>query len=307
MQFRNINLEDKFLFQKYINDTGCVYDSFAYWYGWAENGNILVAEDEQALYIKTYYYNSSGIYLSPFVKSAHTSIKGPLEKIKKLCAGHRLLVCESARRCIENDCPGAMSFAASRDLAEYIYKTADLINLEGHVYRGKRNRINSFVKKHANLEWVEYTPELLDVCLELDKTWENSKASEGSEDFSAIVAGEAEHLALKRTLAKANYLNVRACLVKDVNKFIGLTVGEQISADTVLIHFEKCHPDYRDLYAWINREFLRRCWEHTTYVNRAEDLGEEGLRRAKLSYNPVSFSQHYWADFVQKTEENAGL
>ena len=93
-------------------------------------------------------------------------------------------------------------------------------------------------------------------------------------------------------------MNIKACLVKEEDKVIGLTVGEQISPEMVMIHFEKCHPDYRDLYAWLNREFLRRCWSQALYVNREEDLGEEGLRRAKLSYNPVDFSRHYWANFV---------
>ncbi|MGM9992743.1 MAG: DUF2156 domain-containing protein [Candidatus Bruticola sp.] len=299
MLFRNITLEDRFLFQKYINNTGCAYDSFAYWYGWSENGNILIAEDDQAIYIKTFYYDKGGTYLVPFVKSAQISIIDSLNKVKQLSNSGRLLACESVRQRIETDCPGIAFFEVFRDMSEYIYKTADLINLEGHIYRGKRNRINSFIKNHVALEWVEYKPELLNVCLELYKTWEKGKVPEVNEDFSALAAEGAEHLALQRTLTWADSLNIKACLVKEGKKFIGLTVGEQISADTVLIHFEKCHPEYRDLYAWINREFLRRCWQHTTYVNREEDLGEEGLRRSKISYNPISFAQHYWVNFVQ--------
>lgn len=298
MHFRQINLEDKLLFQQYIHDTNCVYDSFAYWYGWSEEGKILVAEDEEALYIKTFYYDEQGVYLAPFLKDSRLSILNSLRKVQEMSGQDRLLVCEASKQKIEADCPGFMSFEDSRDLSEYIYKVSDLINLEGHVYRGKRNRISSFVKKHPNLECVDYTPELFNVCMDLDKEWEINKSFENEEDFAALAAREAERTALRRTLAHADLLNVKACLVKEEDKVIGLTVGEQVSPEMAMIHFEKCHPDYRDLYAWLNREFLRRCWSQAVYVNREEDLGEEGLRRAKLSYNPVAFSKHYWASFI---------
>lgn len=298
MYFRQIELKDKSPFQQYIRNTNCVYDSFAYWYGWSEDGKILVAEDEEAIYIKTFYYDQEGVYLAPFVKDPKLSISNSLRKVQAMSGQGRLLICEASKQKIEADCPGLMHFEDSRDLSEYIYKVADLINLEGHIYRSKRNRISSFVKKYPNLECLDYTPELFDVCMALDKAWEIDKQFETEDDFAALAAREAERTALKRTLAHADFLNIKACLVKEEDKVIGLTVGEQISPEMVMIHFEKCHPDYRDLYAWLNREFLRRCWSQALYVNREEDLGEEGLRRAKLSYNPVDFSRHYWANFV---------
>ncbi len=298
MRFRQIELKDKSLFQRYIHNTNCVYDSFAYWYGWSEGGRILVAEDEEALYIKTFYYDQEGVYLAPFLKDPNTSIYNSLRKVQEMSPQRSLLVCEAAKQKIEADCPGLMNFEDSRDLSEYIYKVADLINLEGHIYRSKRNRISSFVKKYPNLACIDYTPELFKVCMDLDKAWEVDKLPESEDDFAALAAREAERNALRRTLAQADFLNVKACLVEEEGKVIGLTVGEQTSPDMVMIHFEKCHPDYRDLYAWLNREFLRRYWSGAVYVNREEDLGEEGLRRAKLSYNPVVFSKHYWTNFI---------
>ena len=236
MRFRQIELNDKSLFQQYIHDTNCVYDSFAYWYGWSEDGKILVAEDEEALYIKTFYYDEEGVYLAPFVKDPSASIDNSLRKVQEMSGQSNLLVCEASKQKIEADCPGLMHFEDSRDLSEYIYKVSDLINLEGHIYRSKRNRISSFVKKHPNLECINYTSELFDVCMDLDKAWEIEKEPESEEDFAALAAREAERTALKRTLAQADLLNVKACLVREEGTVIGLPVGAQTPLDTVMIH-----------------------------------------------------------------------
>ena len=67
------------------------------------------------------------------------------------------------------------------------------------------------------------------------------------------------------------------------------TLGEKLNADTAVIHLEKANPEIRGLYAAINQSFLENAWQDTAWVNREQDLGEPGLRKAKLSYHPVGF------------------
>ena len=67
---------------------------------------------------------------------------------------------------------------------------------------------------------------------------------------------------------------------------VAFTLGEPLTADTFDVHFEKAYADIQGAYAMINREFVRRELSAFTYVNREEDMGEEGLRKAKLSYRP---------------------
>jgi hypothetical protein len=77
------------------------------------------------------------------------------------------------------------------------------------------------------------------------------------------------------------------------NMIVAYTVAEKYSPDTVLIHYEKGCPDYKGVYQAINQMFLAHLTEAFKWVNREQDLGEEGLRKAKLSYNPVEFLRKY--------------
>ncbi|MFZ0484981.1 MAG: phosphatidylglycerol lysyltransferase domain-containing protein, partial [Desulfobacterales bacterium] len=70
-------------------------------------------------------------------------------------------------------------------------------------------------------------------------------------------------------------------------------IAEQLSQDTIVIHFEKGNPDYKGAYQAINQMFLEHNGEQFDFVNREQDLGDEGLRKAKLSYHPVDFVKKY--------------
>jgi len=71
------------------------------------------------------------------------------------------------------------------------------------------------------------------------------------------------------------------------------TVGEKLNAETVVIHLEKANPEIRGLFAAINQSFLEGSWQDTPWVNREQDLGEPGLRKAKLSYHPHHLEEKF--------------
>ena len=73
----------------------------------------------------------------------------------------------------------------------------------------------------------------------------------------------------------------------------GYTIGESLSDDTLVIHFEKGNQDYKGVYQAINQMFLEQSGGRHQIVNREQDLGDEGLRKAKLSYNPFGFVKKY--------------
>jgi len=76
-------------------------------------------------------------------------------------------------------------------------------------------------------------------------------------------------------------------------KMIAYTIAEALDDTTVVIHFEKGCPNFKGVYQAINQVFLAQCCQGFQIVNREQDLGDEGLRKAKLSYNPVAFLKKY--------------
>ena len=82
-------------------------------------------------------------------------------------------------------------------------------------------------------------------------------------------------------------LGLKGGVLKDEGRIVAFTVGEPLCEDTFVVHIEKAFPDVEGAYPMINQQFVQHeCMEYQ-YVNREEDTGAEGLRKAKLSYRPV--------------------
>ena len=165
---------------------------------------------------------------------------------------------------------------------EYVYNQSDLANLAGKKYHAKRNHIAKFDKTY-DCEYVNINNENVDVlrrCAEhLYKTIENSP--------------ENEYLAIKCAIEHFEELKLRAGVLKVDGNFVAYSIGSSINEDTADIHFEKADRSYDGAYAKINNSFAKYAWTDKLYLNREEDLGIEGLRKAKLSYYPCHLNQMY--------------
>ena len=77
------------------------------------------------------------------------------------------------------------------------------------------------------------------------------------------------------------------------DKVVAFTFGERLNSDTAVIHIEKADPNVRGIYAAINQNFVAHEWADMIYINREEDMGIEGLRKAKESYKPVKLIEKF--------------
>jgi hypothetical protein len=166
-----------------------------------------------------------------------------------------------------------------RDHFDYVYRTHDLINLAGGQYQAQRNHINRLARSYR----CYYQPlgeQYLSACLYLCARWCQVKRCEC--DLSLL--GEWEAI----TAALANYqtLELQGGVLLINDRVEAFTCGERLNAATAVIHLEKANPEVRGLYAAINQEFCRQAWAEVEFVNREQDLGEPGLRTAKMSYHP---------------------
>lgn len=189
--------------------------------------------------------------------------------------------------------PAELKIIADRPNYDYVYLTKDLIDLAGRAYHGKKNHLNYF-KNHFEYEYVTLTSEMAPLAKEfIQKFNERKQGLTPRERELLLYEQEAlndvfENLELVRYLAGAILID---------GKMEALSIGGRLGKNTVTVHVEKANTEIRGLYQAINNEFCKQVTHKIKYINREEDMGIEGLRKAKLSYNPVKMVEKYIAIF----------
>jgi hypothetical protein len=173
-----------------------------------------------------------------------------------------------------------------RDHFDYVYLVKDLAQLRGNKFHDKKNKINKF-KSMYQYKYETLTPELVEECLAFEHDWCEER------DCEKYPGLEKERCAILQMLNNFSALSVRGGIIRVDNRIVALTIGERFLKDTMVIHVEKANADMPGLYQVINQEFIGHEAGDCTYVNREQDLGIEGLRQSKMSYNPLRFVKKY--------------
>ena len=198
-------------------------------------------------------------------------------------------VCSCTRADLEEILPGQFIFTEDRDYADYIYLRSDLATLKVKKFQAKRNHINRFRNTYPNYEYAPITPDRIQECLDLEAEWcktNNCDQQEGTGN---------ERRALIYALHNFEALGLTGGILHVDSKIVAFTFGMPINHETFGVHVEKADTNIDGAYAMINYEFANRIPEQYIYINREEDLGIEGLRKAKLSYQPVTILEKYMA------------
>ncbi|MDD5603353.1 MAG: phosphatidylglycerol lysyltransferase domain-containing protein [Eubacteriales bacterium] len=174
-----------------------------------------------------------------------------------------------------------------RDNSDYLYITENLIHLKGGKYDSKRNHINKFKKLYGEFEYEEIDSSLISDCKEVNEEWCRKI---GCEEHKPLYC---EKIANFELLDNYEALGVSGAVIKVGGRPQAFTVGEMLNDETAVIHIEKANTDIHGLYTIINKEFCIRSWSDTRYINREQDLGIEGIRKAKLSYHPHRMVDKY--------------
>jgi len=166
---------------------------------------------------------------------------------------------------------------------DYLYTVADLIELRGNRYHKKKNLLNQFVNKY-DYTYLPFGPELVEQAMGMQEDWCTWRDCESSEVLSA------ENKAIARILRDWQHLKgIRGGAVLVDGAMVAYTVGEGLTEDSIVIHFEKGDTQYKGVYQAINQMFLAHSAPQFSVVNREQDLNDQGLRKSKLSYHPVAF------------------
>lgn len=258
--------------------------SFGNLYGWSVKYQTCYAIEDDTLFIRFQsQHRSHPAYLIPITKGADC-IPSAIERLHQEAetGGYPLVlmgITPACRQALEERCPELFAFLEDEGNADYIYLREKLASLSGKALQQKRNHVNKFEKLYPNYVYEPITADNALECMAVEKEWLRQHNS--MEDGEA-----AETEVIRNLLTNFEALGLSGGMIRVEGRIVAFTLGSPINADTFDIHIEKADRNYDGAYAAINKYFARTIPDSYTYLNREEDLGIEGLRKAKLSYKP---------------------
>ena len=295
ISFHPIAIEDKPLVEKYTlqgKRQNCDL-SFANLYSWRFLYRTQVAEKDGFLLFR-FYVDEELTYMMPVGEGDPCPIIEELiEDAQSKHARFRMTgICANMLEMLKTHFSSRMTFTSDRDYADYIYLRTDLATLSGKKYQPKRNHVNRFKKSYPDHSYEPLSQELVNECLRLETQW--CKANNCAENEAL----ESERQSMTDALKHMEELNLLGGILRVDGKIAAFTFGAPINQETFDVCVEKANTEIEGAYAVINQEFASRIPEQYVYVNREEDLGIEGLRKSKLSYQPEILLEKYTAELL---------
>lgn len=284
IEFKRPQLEDKELISSYFQKapSRSCERTFSNVFLWARHYHVKFAIIEDALIFQD---DASDLAFAYPAGEPHC-VKNALEFLEKYSQekGYPLKlysVTEENFAQLEKWYPGKFQMEAVRDVADYVYESEKLALLPGKKLHSKRNHINKFKTLYPDWSYEELNEDNLEECFQMALVWRNENGCEDDEDKNAEMCVTLNSLRLFKELGQTGGI------LRIDGKIVAFTIGEPACEDTFVVHIEKAFPGIDGAYTMINQQFVQHACKDYLYVNREEDTGAEGLRKAKLSYRPV--------------------
>lgn len=170
---------------------------------------------------------------------------------------------------------------------EYVYNTNDLIELKGKKYHGKKNHVNSFEKTYEYKIKAISNEKVVKDCMTLLHRWHEEVAVTVDKEMLMEID------AIKDLFSELHLFDLKSIAIYVGGELAGFAVGERANDKIAIIHVERGEIAYKGIYAFLNKKFLEESFADTEFVNRQEDTGNAGLRKAKQSYHPAKMVKKY--------------
>lgn len=299
--FQRLSFENKAELDQYLmhSNRGCEY-SFANLYMWGRQ-EAAVVDGSLVLFSQ---FGRSSVYPFPIL----TGDPKPVLDAIIADAARRGIRCrvtslsEENHRLLEGLYPGRFQFYPDRDSYDYVYSIDALADLKGKKLQRKRNHLNRFRASHPDAQGVPLTEENLHLARRFVAEWYERRCAQDPEsDFHL------EQIALRRGFRHFRALELEGMLLMEGDAVLAFTLGSRLSPDTFDVHFEKAREDVDGAYTAINAFFARHLREKypvLRYLDREDDLGIPGLRKAKESYCPEFLIEKSWARLMEDDDED---
>ncbi len=281
LQFRSVALSDKGELTEFFrreNYPGDQY-SFANLYIWRNIFHFAICVEDGVLFIRT-GVKGSYTFLCPMGSG---DLKQSVEKLldwcrEEGCSLRMEWVPPEDKAALEALFGSRAKVSSDRDHADYIYSREKLCTLAGKKLHAKRNFIHRF--REQNWSYEPITPENLDECRAMQREWCRTN------DCCTDENRRDECCAVQQAFRNYQYLGFDGGCLRLDGRVVAFTMGEPLSTDTYVVRIEKAFADIPGAYPMINQQFVEHVMGDYAYVNREDDVGNEGLRKAKLSYFP---------------------
>ncbi len=292
VDFKDIELKDKAWIDpllKMSDFKGSEY-VFSNNYNWKDIYHIQVAQVDgyycvrSGIEERSYLYPSGSGDIAPVIEALIQDAK------ERECPFQMHGIVKENVALLETLFPGRFAFEEYRDGFDYIYNTVDLATLSGKKYHGKRNHITKFKQNHPDWVYEPITAENIEECRAMNKIWCEKQGNCNDPSLKQ------ELCAVKKALDHFFDEGLKGGLIRTKEEgIVAYSIGAPLSSDTFIVHIEKAFAEVQGAYPIINQEFVRHNCMDYKYVNREDDVGDEGLRKAKLSYKPAILLEKYTA------------
>ncbi|MBQ8184223.1 MAG: DUF2156 domain-containing protein [Lachnospiraceae bacterium] len=284
IQFRRPELEDRDIIQKYLKQrkTRSCEMTFANVYLWCRHYPTGFAIVEDMLVFANLEEGETSFTFPWGNKDPRPALEALMTYCKEKGVPFRLHnATKETFEILEELYPGRFQIEYDRVYADYVYETEKLANLSGKKYHGKKNHVNRFMKTYPDWSYEDISPENVEECFQMALRWRELNGCEDHPEKRAEICVTLNFLRLFREL------EMQGGILRVGGEIVAFTIGEPVCDDTMVVHVEKAYSHVQGAYAMINQQFAKHQAAGYLYLNREDDVGEEGLRKAKLSYHPV--------------------
>lgn len=292
--FQPITLDAKPLIDSYTKSWNleCSDLSFANLFIWGADGKMEYAEKNHVLYIKLDFEGVPVFLWAPIPMYGvdvdyRKAVYDGIAYMKSIGAEPTFRsVWTPFKDKMLTACPEL--FSMPTDIAwDYVYSRESLATLKGKKLHGKRNHINKFLSKYPEYEYRTLDKSMIADCIALYDQWI------GEKDEEAAKSMEDEKKSVVLALNNMDALDLTGGTIYIDGKLCAFTVGERLHPQMQLIHIEKGDTNYDGIFPMINQQYVLHECEDVELINREEDMGIEGMRKAKRSYNPLKMIEKY--------------
>lgn len=299
--FTKLRLEQKEQLDRYLlyaDKQSCEY-SFANLILW---GRKKVAQQHDLLLLQS-QFDRKNVYLFPVGEG---DLKSAIDALIHDAQARGIRCClaaltEGECRLVEQLYPGQFHFYCDRDSYDYVYAVDDLAELKGRKFQKKRNHLNRFRQTHPEAKILPLDENTRVAAFQLAEQWYSDHCAVDPDHDHHL-----EHQALHRAFAFYPQLGMEGVVLMEQGKLLAFAMGSRLNHDTFDIHFEKA-LDVDGAYAAINQGFaayLRDKYPDVKWLNREDDMGLAGLRKAKLSYCPDHMVEKCWAQLREEEDDD---
>ena len=305
LNFHEPRLDDKPWIDEIFEGTeyfGC-FCTFATLWLWKERYFTEVARMGDCLLIRGKDDNDHTYFMYPMGKKYEINTAISALREDAASRGERLLIyCAEKWQCDElrTAFPGEFAFEEQRSEFDYIYKSENLMHLSGKRFHAKRHHISRFMRSYPDWAYEDIGASNSRECMEFaSSVLEKAIVDQEGEETVELCL---ENTAIAKALGNFERLGMVGGLLRVGGRIVAMTIGEPLNRRVFVTHFEKADTEYDGVYTMINHQFAVNRLSDYEYINREEDLGKEGLRKAKLSYCPDILLDKYSAEDISASK-----